>query len=140
MVSTLLCKPPSIAGLSTTITKGSTQWYFWQFVMHTIGISVVVFFYQYLCINGHCLYQYRFTLIDLGDVGRHIDGGVLAHSNFGQALEDNSLSFPAHCPLPGTTQLAPYVIVGDEAFPLHTNMLWPYPGRNLTGVCGFQFR
>ena len=45
MVSTLLCKPPSIAGLSTTITKGSTQWYFWQFVMHTIGMSVVVFFY-----------------------------------------------------------------------------------------------
>ena len=45
MVSTLLCKPPSIAGLFTTITKGSTQWYFWQFVMHTIGMSVVVFFY-----------------------------------------------------------------------------------------------
>ena len=45
MVSTLLCKPPSIAGLSTTITKGSTQWYFWQFVMHTISMSVVVFFY-----------------------------------------------------------------------------------------------
>ena len=45
MVSTLLCKPPSIAGLSTTITKGSTQWYFWQFVMHTIGMLVVVFFY-----------------------------------------------------------------------------------------------
>ena len=93
---------------------------------------------QYLCINGHCLYHYRFTLIDLGDVGRHSDGGVLAHSNFGQALENNSLSFPAPCPLPGTTHLAPYVIVGDEAFPLRTNMLRPYPGRNLTGVCGFQ--
>ena len=36
MVSTLLCKPPSVAGLSTTITNGSTQWYLWQFVMHTI--------------------------------------------------------------------------------------------------------
>ena len=44
MVSTLLCKPPSIADLSTTITKGSTQWYFWQFVMHTIGMSVVFFY------------------------------------------------------------------------------------------------
>ena len=77
-------------------------------------------------------------MIDLGDVGRHSDGAVLAHSNFGHVLEDNSLSFPAPCPLPGTTQLAPYVIVGDEAFPLRTNMLRPYPGRNLTGVCGFQ--
>ena len=72
---------------------------------------------QYLCINGHSLYHYRFTLIDLGDVGRHSDGEVLAHSNFGQALEDNSLSFPAPHPLPGTTQLeVPYVIVGDEAY------------------------
>ena len=54
---------------------------------------------QYLCINGHCLYHYRFTLIDLGDVGRHSDGGVLAHSNFGQALEDNSLH-PVHFQVP----------------------------------------
>ena len=77
-------------------------------------------------------------MIDLGDVGRHSDGGVLAHSNFGQALEDNSLSFPAPRPLPGTTQLeVPYIIVVNEAFPLRTNMLRPYPGRNLIGVCFF---
>ena len=75
-------------------------------------------------------------MIDLGDVGRHGDGGVLAHSNFGKALEDNSLSFPAPRPLPGTTHLeVPYVIIGDVAFLLCTNMLRPYPRGNLTGVC-----
>lgn len=80
----------------------------------------------------------RFTLFDLGDVGRHSDGGVLSHSKFGEALEDDSLSFPNHRSLPGTVgpQL-PFVIVGDEAFPLRCNMLRPYPGRNLRGMCNW---
>ena len=106
MVSTLLCKPPSIAGLSTTITKGSTLVLLAVCDAHYRYVSCCFLLpcTQYLCINGHCLYHYKFTLIELGDVGRHIDGGVLAHSNFGQALEDNSLSFPAPSPLPGTTQ------------------------------------
>lgn len=33
----------------------------------------------------------------------------------------------------GTSQPLPYVIVGDEAFPLRENMMRPYPGRNLPG-------
>ena len=77
--------------------------------------------------------------MDVGNFGRHSDGGVLSHSEFGKALESNSLLFPEPQPLPSTTQpKLPYVIVGDEAFPLRTNMLQLYPGRNLPGVCGIQ--
>ncbi len=65
----------------------------------------------------HCYYfdiLYRFTVIDVGDLGRHSDGGVLAHSSFGIALENDSLSFPAPHPLPGTAHpKLPFVIVGD---------------------------
>ena len=60
-----------------------------------------------------CDAHYRFTLVDIGDNGRHSDGGVLTNSEFGQALENGTLSIPSGRPLPGTTQPSlPYVIVG----------------------------
>ena len=78
-----------------------------------------------------CDAQYCFTLVDIGDYGRHSDGGVLSHSNFGQAMESGSLSMPEPANLPGTTTTLPYIFVGDAAFPLKTYMLRPYPGRFL---------
>lgn len=54
-------------------------------------------------------------------------------SAFGKKLCSNNLSFPAESNLTsdelGVTQ--PYVIVGDEAFALHRNLLRPFPGRSL---------
>lgn len=49
--------------------------------------------------------HYRFILVDIGNFGRHSDGGILGNSDFGQALEDGSLQLPIACPLPGTTDL-----------------------------------
>ena len=53
----------------------------------------------------HCLYDFSvlksFILVDVGDAGRHSDGGVLSHSTFGHALEQNMLHFPKPCGLPG---------------------------------------
>ena len=43
----------------------------------------------------------RFILVDIGEVGRHSDGGVLSNSAFGHALEEGMLSLPAPPPLPG---------------------------------------
>ena len=38
-----------------------------------------------------CDANYCFTLIDIGDAGRHSDGGVLSNSAFGQAMESGEL-------------------------------------------------
>ena len=78
-----------------------------------------------------CNAYYRFILVDVGDAGRHSDGGVLSQSTFGQALESHSLPIPSSRALPGTNIEVPFVFVGDEAFPVRTNMLRSYPGRNL---------
>lgn len=42
-----------------------------------------------------------------GDAGRHIDGGVLSNSGFGQNLENDDLHIPPSQPLPGF----PYQVV-----------------------------
>ena len=70
----------------------------------------------------------------MGQVGKYSDGGVFSTSKFGQAFDDNQMLLPDPTCLPGTTvSELPYVMVGDEAFPLRNYLLRPYPGRNLPG-------
>lgn len=54
-----------------------------------------------------------------------------SHSKLGKALDQNKLNIPPKEALPGTTNNVPYVIIGDEAFPLKTYLLRPYPGKQL---------
>ena len=79
-----------------------------------------------------CDANYCFTLVDVGDNGRHSDGGVLTHSDFGIAMNNRQLGLPGPSAIPGTTTTTPYMFVGDEAFPLKECLQRPYPGRNLT--------
>ena len=78
-----------------------------------------------------CDARYSFTLFDIGSSGRHSDGGVLAHSAFGQVMERGEMNLPLPCPRPGTDTVAPLVILGDAAFPLRVDLMRPYPGHNL---------
>ena len=104
--------------------------------------------YRFIYILYMCMYnnsalitinffgKFRFTLVDLGQAGRFSDSGVLSSSTFGKMMMNGSLHFPSPKPLPGTTNPAlPFVMVGDEAFPLRENMLRPFPGCNLPGQC-----
>lgn len=72
-----------------------------------------------------------FTFIDVGSYGRNSDGGTFAHSNLAKALASNSLGIPANSLLPDAHHLGPmpYVFVGDEAFPLQSHLLRPFPGK-----------
>lgn len=73
----------------------------------------------------------KFIAIDVGAYGRNSDGGIFASSNLGKAIMDKTINFPKDSPLVGAPHLGPvpYVIIGDEAFPLQTSLMRPFPGR-----------
>ena len=78
----------------------------------------------------------KFIAIDVGARGRNSDGGIFANSNLGKGIDQGTFDFPPEEALPGAEHLGPvpYVIIGDEAFPLKPNIMRPYPGRGCPEV------
>ena len=78
--------------------------------------------------------EYECLFVDVGTNGRNPDGHAWHRCSLKKALEscDNPLNIPPLRPLPGATKPIPFVLTGDEAFPLSKHMLKPYPRRNLT--------
>lgn len=74
-----------------------------------------------------CNANYQFTLLDIDDTGRNSDGGVFGNSDIGIAIDSNNLKIPDLKELPATEIKCPYVLVGDETFPLKTYLMKPYP-------------
>ena len=75
--------------------------------------------------------DYKFLYIDVGCNGRISDGGIFANSSIYRSLEANDLCIPERKPLPDREDAIPHVIFGDEAFPLKTYIMKPYPARQL---------
>lgn len=85
--------------------------------------------------------DYKFKYIDFGCNGRVSDGGVFANSTLFQTLESNTFHIPPGKPLPQRNTPVPFVIVGDEAFPLKSSLMKPYPSRNFDQKQGdFKYR
>jgi len=79
-----------------------------------------------------CDGDYNFTTIDVGAYGKQSDGGIFKGSTLGKKLSDGSLNICEPRALPGTESILSCFFVGDEAFPLSTTMMRPFPGRGLT--------
>ena len=105
--------------------------------------------------------NYQSNVVDIGDAGCQSDCGVFTTSNNWQAQFEGLLNIaPPRC-LYGDTKLFPFVLVGDEAFPLKENLIKLYvrayikekeqvPNyrisqqrrvvENTFGICAFRFR
>ncbi|KAL8567149.1 hypothetical protein ACOMHN_033051 [Nucella lapillus] len=76
---------------------------------------------------------YRFVWYDVGANGRNNDAGLLSCTSLAQALEENTLNMPAPRHLPNRDTIkVPYMLVADDAFPLKSHLMKPYPKRGLT--------
>lgn len=77
--------------------------------------------------------DYNFVFANVGSQGRISDGGVFKNCLLWKKIEDKSLSFPEPETLPGRQKNIPYLILGDEAFALHENVMKPYSGIHQQG-------
>lgn len=80
-----------------------------------------------------CDANYKFTLVQVGDMGSNSDAGIFAESLIGQQLREAQLDLPrGNAKLPGSNIRTPCFFVGDDAFPLSMTMTKPYPRRGLS--------
>ncbi|XP_063585074.1 uncharacterized protein LOC134762506 [Penaeus indicus] len=77
--------------------------------------------------------DYRFTFVDVDGYGNACDSSIFKNTSFWKSIDENELPLPEPKPLPGSDQpCVPYVIVGDEAFGLHSNLMRPFGGKQLS--------
>nr|CAI5838516.1 unnamed protein product [Callosobruchus analis] len=78
--------------------------------------------YFSIVLQGIADANYKFIAVEVGAYGRQSDGGTFSDSNIYQRLEAKTLNIPA-----------PYVLLGDDAYPLKTYLLKPY-SRQRPGI------
>lgn len=76
--------------------------------------------------------NYRFVYVDIGGYGKDHDATIFQRTSLWCAIETKKIELPTEESLPGSNKLVPYFLIGDEAFPLHKNLLRPYGGSNLS--------
>lgn len=69
----------------------------------------------------------RFIYVDVGTNGRISDSGIWNKCTIKAHLKENTLKIPGAVPLSNIEKEFPFVLIGDEGFPLSTELLIPYP-------------
>ncbi|XP_045116898.1 uncharacterized protein LOC123507777 [Portunus trituberculatus] len=72
--------------------------------------------------------NYEFIYVDVGANGLS-NGDVWANSDLSRRLEEETAGLPDDQML-GNQRTLPYVLVGDDAFPLRRHLMKPYPFQN----------
>lgn len=79
-----------------------------------------------------CDARYKFLVVDIGGLGRRSDGGVFASSKMGKMFRSKNMNVPPPRTISTYNSFKfPFVIVGDEAFPLEEWLMRPFPKVSL---------
>jgi len=76
-----------------------------------------------------CDANYIIRFVDIRTYGRRSDGSIFKESAIGKAFDEGQMNIPQPAAIKEGGPILPYCLVGDEAFPLKSYLLRPYPGR-----------
>lgn len=77
--------------------------------------------------------NYKFVTIDVGGYGKQSDGGTFQASDLYKLLNSKQINLPKPTYLPRNHNTkAPFVLIGDEAYPLLPYLMKPFGGKNLS--------
>ena len=74
--------------------------------------------------------NYKYIMIDVGAAGSQGDSNTFRDSAFSQLFFADKILFPPAENFPDTNNKAPYVLVGDEAFPSDFHLLKLFPKKS----------
>ncbi|XP_054259491.1 uncharacterized protein LOC128984217 [Macrosteles quadrilineatus] len=94
-----------------------------MFFNYKKGFSIVLL----ALVDANC----NFITVDVGTYGKNSDGGIFKESQIGKSLHNGLLDLPPAKALGGSSIVLPHVMLADEAFPLHMNIMRPFPGPQL---------
>ncbi|XP_046863139.1 protein ALP1-like [Xenia sp. Carnegie-2017] len=86
--------------------------------------------YHSTVIMAICDAKYRFLFVDIGSYGRNNDAAIFSQTEINKKIENGQLGIPG--PSMVSEYMLPYVITGDDIFPLKTWLMKPFPGKGLT--------
>lgn len=87
--------------------------------------------YFSIVLQGVADASYKFITVDVGGYGKQSDGGTFQASDLYKLLNNKQLDIPEPSNLPQTNIKTPFVLIGDEAYPLLPFLLKPFSGKNL---------
>jgi hypothetical protein len=76
--------------------------------------------------------NYKFITVDMGGFGKQSNGDMFFASDLFSFIDGKRISFPEPDFLPHSNVTAPYVMFGDEAYPLLPYLMKPYERTSLT--------
>ena len=81
-----------------------------------------------------CDARYVFTLVDIGSYGSNNDSTAFHNSTMGKGFFENRMNRtdPEVISNDCSRKELPHYLVGDEAFPLQSWLLRPYPGKSIS--------
>ena len=77
------------------------------------------------------LFFFRFIYVDTGTNGRASDGGVWRDCSLNRRLQEDTFNIPLPAALPNSDTILPYHLIADDAFPLKSYIMKPFPNRNI---------